>query len=108
MYSYRSHDWLSALSGPETWRSNAPAADVMQVAIEPWKAVLKCQAEWVGYVSRRAQSDFELSSRLRRCRTPAEFAQVQSEYWQTAIDQSRDSTARMMQAWARTLGPGHH
>ncbi len=104
MYSYRPHDWLGALPGPELWRTSGPAADPIQAAIEPWKALLKCQAEWVGYVSRRAQAGYDLPSRLSRCRTQADVLQVQSEYWQSVVDQTRDSTGRMMDACARTLG----
>jgi hypothetical protein len=67
--------------------------------IEPvMKGMARWQLEVFGLANRRARAYAELPARLTQCRTPQDLANESAAFWQSAVDQYRDSAARLTDA----------
>lgn len=83
----------------------------LQTASQGIEPLLKGMARWqlevFGLVSRRTRAYAELPARLTQCRTPQDFANETAAFWQTAVDQYKDSTARctdvLVPLWTQQL-----
>jgi hypothetical protein len=75
--------------------------DMMVKTCEPaLKGVGRWNLELMGFMARRAQAWLETSSRLSKCRTPAEVLGEQARFWQAAAADYADGSRRMAAAWS--------
>lgn len=88
---------------PSVWtRTQAPKLDTKSpmnnVLGSAMKTMMRCQFEMWALNSRRTQAYLELPTRMARCRTPAELAQEQQRFAETAYEQYALASDRMSQA----------
>jgi hypothetical protein len=74
--------------------------DLVVKGYEPaLKAVGRWNLELASFAARRAQAWMEMSSRLSRCRTPADVFGEQVRFWQTAATDYTEGSRRLAAAW---------
>ena len=66
-------------------------------AIDAWQGIV---AEWGRFVTERSQRDIETQRAMLDCRSPSELMKVQTEFYQTAVQQYSEETMRLMQMMA--------
>ena len=65
-----------------------------QPVAKAWSEIMQESAR---FVTDRLQKDLEAQQALLKCKTPAEVAQVQSAFFQTAIEEYTDEARRMFE-----------
>ena len=73
----------------------------MSGTMAPARGAARASAEAVGYMSRRTLATIDSASRIGRCRTPKDFADEQTRFWNIAMQQYVEASARMMAAWGQ-------
>jgi hypothetical protein len=81
-------------SGAQAASDLASAMMLGQPAAKAWAEVMNESAR---FVADRLQKDVEAQQALLKCKTPAEVAQVQSEFFQTAIEEYTEEAKRMFE-----------
>jgi Phasin protein len=69
--------------------------------LAPARGAARASAEAVGYMSRCTLATIDTANRMSRCRTPKDFLDEQTRFWNTALQQYSDSSARIMSAWGQ-------
>jgi hypothetical protein len=70
-------------------------------AVESWQEIA---TEWGRFVTDRLQRDMETQRAMLDCRSPSELLKVQTEFYQTAIQQYSEETMRLMQMMSEAAG----
>jgi hypothetical protein len=74
--------------------------DMVVKSCEPTlKGVGRWNLELMGFMARRAQAWLETSSRLGKCRTPADVLGEQMRFWQVAASDYTEGSRRLAAAW---------
>ncbi len=85
--------------------SNAKAPSAMMAvtpeAMESWQEIA---TEWGRFVTDRLQKDIETQRAMLDCRSPSELMKVQTEFYQTAIQQYSEEAMRLMQMMSEAAG----
>jgi hypothetical protein len=84
--------------------SNAAASQVVMSTVnlatkstEPVaRNLAQCNIEMAGLMTRRARALMDASSRMTQCKTPAELADMNMKYWQSATQDYIDASRRMV------------
>ncbi|MDA7430979.1 phasin family protein [Primorskyibacter aestuariivivens] len=66
-----------------------------------WQEIM---TESARFVSERLQQDMEAQQAMMNCKTPMELLQVQTEFYQKAVQQYTEEAARMMKRMANPMG----
>jgi hypothetical protein len=76
----------------------------LDMVVKTYEPALKSIGRWnlelVGFMARRAQAWLETSSRLSKCKTPAEVLGEQARFWQVAAADYADGSRRLAAAWS--------
>ena len=75
-----------------------------QKSIEPaTKGLTTAQSEMMSFASRRTQAWMDLPKQLANCKAPQDFAQAQTQFWQSAASDWTQASQRMMAVWGSAL-----
>lgn len=69
-----------------------PLTDFQIAMIEAWADLA---SEWTSFLASRVRQDVDTQHAILHCRTPAELLQIQSDFYQRAIDSYRAEAGRM-------------
>ncbi len=67
----------------------------------PMAAWMEVMQESARFITDRLQTDIETQQAMLACRTPAELMQVQTEFFQTAMQQYAEEAQRLAQIMSR-------
>ena len=70
-------------------------------SMAPARGAARASAEAMGFVSRRTLATMDTAARLSRCRSPKDVLDEQTRFWNTAMHQYVEASARMVSAWSQ-------
>jgi Phasin protein len=100
-------DLASYQSAQQTAMTQSPLAayfasmSALSTTMTPARGAARASAEAVGYMSRRTLATIDAATRMSRCRTPKDLLDEQTRFWNTAMQQYMETSARMMAAWSQ-------
>lgn len=95
-----------ATSNPGKNQASTEAFTSAMMAFTPWAPEFwrEWMTESARFVSARLQQDMQAQQAMLNCRTPMELVQVQTEFYQKAMTQYTEETARLMKIMATPKG----
>jgi hypothetical protein len=66
------------------------------------RSVAQCNEEMAGLLKLRARALVDATNRMSQCKTPAEFADLNMKYWQTATQDYLDATRKITTVFTST------
>ncbi len=91
----------TAKKGDTNAKRPSAVTAVAPEAIDSWQEIA---TEWGRFVTDRLQKDIETQRAMLDCRSPSELMKVQTEFYQTAIQQYSEETMRLMQMMSEAAG----
>jgi hypothetical protein len=76
---------------------NPLLAVVTDVNAKLLESVASAQKDWAEFVHRRIKEDVAASQQLMNCQSLADMQEIYSQYWQTAFEQYREQSERVVQ-----------
>ena len=91
----------TAAKGNDNPKAPSNMIAISPEAVESWQEIA---TEWGRFVIDRLHKDVETQRAMLECRSPSELMKVQTEFYQTAIQQYSEETMRLMQMMSEAAG----
>ncbi len=73
-------------------------------SINPWlKAMAQTNIEILRLLTRRSQAAVEMTTKAAQCRQPQDLIGLQTQFWQTAVQQQTDAARQIVSSWGSVL-----